>query len=477
MPAGKVCTGFSKPYVAYYHASGGLITYTGARKLARGVSVNITPNTSDDKKFYADNVEAESASGIFTGGTLTVTVDGLFADAEKMIMGLPAAGADGFMAYGDSQQAPDIGFGCIVRYMSGGVTTYTPTVLAKVKFSQPATDANTQGDSIDWQTQELTAAIMRGEDANRNWKYVGADYSTEEEAEAALKKKLGINAYAVTQNLSNVTSSLVETLADENTALSAVLTVADGCAMDTVTITMGGTDITATAWDSSTNTISIDAVTGAVVITAAAKVLYTITRNLTGVTCTPADSTIMQGESLVLTLAANTSGMSVKHVTVTMGGTDITSSAWNSSTGQVTIASVSGNVTVAASEGYESATLTIGSSNLIDGSCSIEYVNEAGSSITDVVVSDQPTTEIEAKVGSTVTMTYSGYGAVGSTEWKFYVTGSSPADIGTGETCSFTVPATASGFSLGTNTGTDEVNVMNPTGGMSAYTVSSFTVV
>lgn len=472
MPAGKVCTGFSKPYVAYYHASGGLVTYTGARKLARGVSVNIAPNTSDDNKFYADNVEAESASGIFTGGTLTVIVDGLFADAEKMIMGLPAAGADGFMAYGDSQQAPDVGFGCIVRYMSGGVTTYTPTVLAKVKFSQPAIDAKTQEDSIDWQTQELPAAIMRGEDANRNWKYIGADYLTEAEAEAALKKKLGVNAYAITQNLSNVTSSLAETLADENTALSAVLTVADGCAMDTVTITMGGTDITATAWDSSTNTISIDAVTGAVVITAVAKVLYTITRNLTGVTCTPADSTVMQGESLILTLTANTSGMSVKHVTVTMGGTDITASAWNSSTGEITIANAAGNIAITASQGYETATLTIGSENLTDGSISVSYTDEVGDTHAVTVSSAVFTRDIEAKVGSTVVMTSS---AGSSTEWNFYVTGSGPSTIGTGETCSFTVPATDSAFALGSNTGTDVRSVMNPTGGMSSYASTDFT--
>lgn len=471
--AGKVCTGFSKPYVANYSASGGHITYTGVRKLARGVSVDIEPDTSDDNKFYADNVEAESASGIFTGGTATITVDGLFADAEKMIMGLPAAGADGFMAYGDSQQAPNMGFGFIARYMSGGVTTYNPVVLAKVKFSQPSTSAKTQEDSIDWQTQELKATIMRGEDANRNWKFVGADYPTEEEAEAALKKKLGGIAYAVTQTLTNVTSSLIETLVDENTPLSVVLAPASGCAMDTVTITMGGTDITATAWDSSTNTISIDAVTGAVVITAVAKVLYTITRNLTGVTCTPADSTIMQGESLTLTLTANTSGMSVKRVTVTMGGTDITSSVWDSSTGKVTIANAAGNIVITASQGYETATLTIGSDNLIDGSISVSYTDEVGDTHAVTVSSAVFTRDIEAKVGSTVVMTSS---AGSSTEWKFYVTGSGDSSIGTGETCSFAVPATDSAFNLGSNTGTDVRNVMNPTGGMSSYTTSDFTV-
>lgn len=191
MPNGKVCTGFSKPWVAQYNANAGVITYTGARPLARGVSVSIDPESSDDNNFYSDNVLSESASGVFTGGTATLTVDGLFTAAERFIMGLPEPGADGFTPYGDNQQAPEMGVGFIVRYMSGGVTTYVPTILVKTKFQVPTTEAATQEEEIDWQTQELNATIMRGDDSNHNWKYVGADYSTEEEAENALKTKLG----------------------------------------------------------------------------------------------------------------------------------------------------------------------------------------------------------------------------------------------------------------------------------------------
>lgn len=192
MPNGKVCTGFSKPYIAYYKAAGGVVSYYGGRILARGVNVNIAPESSDSNKFYADNVEAESAAGIFTGGTATVTVDGLFVSAERMLMGLPETDGDGFTAYGDSAAAPNLGFGYLARYMSGGVTTYVPTILVKTKFNQISSSAATQQEEIDWQTQELTATIMRGEDANHNWKYIGSEYPTEEEAERALQAKLGI---------------------------------------------------------------------------------------------------------------------------------------------------------------------------------------------------------------------------------------------------------------------------------------------
>jgi len=193
MAAGKVITGFSLPYVAKYGITEGAITYSDGMRLARGVEVQISPESTDDNNFYADNVLAESDSGRFTGGEVTLTVDGLLIAAERLVMGLPAAGQDGWTAYDDDQAAPNMGVGFIVRYMSDGVTTYVPIVLAKVKFNQFETNASTQEEEIDWQTTELTATIMRGEDAKHTWKWVGADETSEADAEAALKTKLSIS--------------------------------------------------------------------------------------------------------------------------------------------------------------------------------------------------------------------------------------------------------------------------------------------
>lgn len=188
MAAGKVCTGFSLPYVALYSASSNTVTYSSGQKLARGVSVTATPETTDDNNFYADNILAESAAGEFTGGTINLTVDGLLAAAERMIMGLPAADTTtGFTHYGDDQQIPDVGIGFIARYQSGGVVSYTPIIFPRAAFNLIENNAETQEDSIDWQTQELTATIKRAEDANRNWKYVGGDETSEAAAEAKIK--------------------------------------------------------------------------------------------------------------------------------------------------------------------------------------------------------------------------------------------------------------------------------------------------
>lgn len=185
--AGQVTTGFSLPYVAVYSTSGTTITYTSGQKLARGVSVSVSPETADDNNFYADNIVAEREAGVFTGGEVSLTVDGLFPAAERLVFGLPAAGSDGFTAYGDDMVVPYCGIGFVVRRQSEGAVGYQAVILPKTMFSLPGTEAATQEENIDWQTQELTARIFRADDDNRNWKYVGSVVTTEALAEASIK--------------------------------------------------------------------------------------------------------------------------------------------------------------------------------------------------------------------------------------------------------------------------------------------------
>ena len=192
MAAGKVTIGFSKPYVALYSEAGGVITYSSGQLLARGVSVNAEPESSDNNNFYADNIVAESDAGRFTGGTVTLTVDGLLQDAEKLIQGLGAADADGFINYDDDQATPYVGIGFVVETMSEGVRYFTPVVFTKTRANQLVTDAETEGESIDWQTQEIAFSIFRDESAKRRWKRVGGEMATEAAAEAAVKTALNI---------------------------------------------------------------------------------------------------------------------------------------------------------------------------------------------------------------------------------------------------------------------------------------------
>lgn len=189
---GRVITGFSKPYVAKYAASGSTVSYSDEMVLARGVSVSLDIESSDDNNFYADNQVAESASGVFSSGTVTLTVDGTKAAARRLIFGLPAAstatGSAGLVLYGDSMVVPDVGIAWVARYMSEGVTSYVPQIIPKAKFQLPTKEAATQEDEIDWQTEELVATIMRDDSDNHTW-FIDSDttYATEADAVAAIE--------------------------------------------------------------------------------------------------------------------------------------------------------------------------------------------------------------------------------------------------------------------------------------------------
>lgn len=197
MANGRVITGYSMPKVAVYSYASNTVTYTGLTPLARGVSVSMDVETSDSSDFYADNVLAESAGGRFTGGTVTLTVDGLKDDARKLIQGLPTettltVGSDSVkvLEYDDRQAAPYVGVGFVVRYMENGVTSYEPVVLTKCVFNVDALSAETQGENIDFQTSELTATIARDDTANHMWLRRGEAQTTEAKAEAVIAAML-----------------------------------------------------------------------------------------------------------------------------------------------------------------------------------------------------------------------------------------------------------------------------------------------
>lgn len=200
MANGKVITGYSRPFVALYNNNEGTITYSSGMPLARGVDVSVEAETGDAVNFYADNVMAESVGGVFTGATITLTVDGLKDAARKLIMGLPNAepltvGSDSvdIYTYDDRQNIPNVGIGFVVRYMESGVTSYQPVVFTKASFSVDGLDAATQEEEIEFQTTELEASLMRDDSEHHAWRKIGAEQTTEAAAVNVVKALLNIN--------------------------------------------------------------------------------------------------------------------------------------------------------------------------------------------------------------------------------------------------------------------------------------------
>jgi hypothetical protein len=156
-------------------------------------------------------------------------------------------------------------------------------------------------------------------------------------------------AYVVSQALLNVSSSFVGDSVISGAPFTATLTADSGYVIASVVVTMGDSDVTATAYDPLTGVVTIADVTGNITITANGSVTtYTVTQTLSNVTTDITATIVNYGASISGTVTAD-AGYSIDSVNVTMGGVDITSSAYDSTDDSITIASVTGNVVITAS--------------------------------------------------------------------------------------------------------------------------------
>lgn len=189
--------GVSKPYFALYNFSGGSVSYSGGGIFAKAVEFGTTIESTEDNNFYADNAVQEADKARFASGTLSVTTDEMTMDATAALLGmaLKAVTVDTKpyyeLVYDDDLSSPDLGFGVIVKRIHNGREKYRAIVLCKVKFGIPADAATTQGETIDWQTSELSGTIMRDDTAKHGWKRE-ASFATEAEARKYIQTILNI---------------------------------------------------------------------------------------------------------------------------------------------------------------------------------------------------------------------------------------------------------------------------------------------
>ena len=152
---------------------------------------------------------------------------------------------------------------------------------------------------------------------------------------------------SVTKNLTGCTISNSTSQVEYGESYTATISADDGKELTSVVIEMGGVNITATAYTASSGTINIAKVTGSVTITAVASALsvtYNITRNLTNCASSNTADSIAEGAAYTTTLSPTGTFKKLGTITVTMGGTDISTSAVSGNT--ITIASVTGSIVI-----------------------------------------------------------------------------------------------------------------------------------
>lgn len=164
-----------------------------------------------------------------------------------------------------------------------------------------------------------------------------------------------MNYYSVTNNLTNVTNSNSASSVLEGESYSATLSVSSDYNFADVQITMGGSNITSSAYNGESHEIYIASVTGNITITASATkiVYYSVMWQLSNVSVSgDQPSTVLGGSTFNYTIQANSdANYEINSIQVIMGDSDITATAVTAGgegekSVTITIDSVSGNIKI-----------------------------------------------------------------------------------------------------------------------------------
>ena len=179
-------------------------------------------------------------------------------------------------------------------------------------------------------------------DSNYNMKYIPvAQYRLYTEAGVEPSTPWNITYYS-----NNVTLSSYDSTVSRNAPLHITVTPNSGFAISSLTVEMGGVDVTDTTV--SGTTISIASVTGDVVITVSAvSADYTVSYTLNESVSSNTTTGVVSGSAYSTTITQN-SGYKVTGITVTMGGTNLSSTAVSVNNGVhiINISNVTGDIVI-----------------------------------------------------------------------------------------------------------------------------------
>ena len=137
----------------------------GAKTMGKAISASFAPEDAGTSNLYANNGIAETDGATSSGGTLTLGLDRLKAEAIADLFGLTATtedGASGFN-YTGAETANPVGVAFIRQKQEDNVRDLHEVVIySYVTFKLPSEDASTLGESIEWQTPEIEGTISGG---------------------------------------------------------------------------------------------------------------------------------------------------------------------------------------------------------------------------------------------------------------------------------------------------------------------------
>lgn len=150
----------------------GVVTgYTGGVKtMGKAISAAFEPNNPDINALYANDGIAESDTSAASGGTLTLVLDRLAQEAavdlynlatDTVTVEVNGEQAEGKrIKYTGLEVSSPVGVAFIRTHQENSVRSCEVVLYRRGTFNMPGTNAQTKGESIEWQTPEITGTII-----------------------------------------------------------------------------------------------------------------------------------------------------------------------------------------------------------------------------------------------------------------------------------------------------------------------------
>ena len=192
--------GLTTPVFADYTFNGAEVVYQNGFVCGSAIEYGVEVETSDNNQLYGDDRIVENDYGTFNTGTLTLNTSDLTQIDSKRLLGLKEVqvevgeGSVTELVTDDDAKTTPKGFGIIETHQINDVDKYRAVILCKVAMNIPAEAATTKGESIEWQTKEITGAIQRSDEVNVDRKHPWMEeawFDTESDALEFLQCKCG----------------------------------------------------------------------------------------------------------------------------------------------------------------------------------------------------------------------------------------------------------------------------------------------
>jgi phi13 family phage major tail protein len=210
-------------YAKLTEASDGTPTYDGGKSFGKAVSCNVSIS-NNSATLYADDALAESDTS-FQNGTVSLTVDD---DREATFADVLGHEIDdnGLVVRNVNDVAPYVALARIIVKLVNNVKLYKAEILYKVKFSEPSSDTNTRGESVEFATPTIEGQISAL--ANGKWSEART-FSTKAEALAFILGVLAVSGstFRVSYNANGGTG----TIADDVVTVGDSTTIAVGTSL------------------------------------------------------------------------------------------------------------------------------------------------------------------------------------------------------------------------------------------------------